>query len=254
MFLTPTSPSVNPKLPLIALFCLLLIACAKTPSRIPDSSAVANADSNAISSDERLGTVWGDEIQSSITEVEATRKTSEPIATTSIHYADKVFNGKKLNSLSLLGGKISMNIITDDGSSYPLVRQNNNYYLSAKAGQNYTLWYQNHTDNTYEIIASVDGLDVINGTSASVYHNGYILRPNDVVMIDGFRKDADTVASFTFGKPEDSYANHNHEGDISNTGIIGTAIYELTISKPKQYAPPPNAQPNNKPNAFPASN
>lgn len=69
-------------------------------------------------------------------------------------------------------------------------------------------------------------------------------------MIEGFRKSENAVASFTFSKPENSYANHTTAGSIDNTGIIGTALYELeNKAKSKQtYAPEPTV----KPNAFPA--
>ncbi|MDO4895958.1 MAG: hypothetical protein Q3971_01240 [Moraxella sp.] len=239
---------------LTALSCLLLVACAKTPN--PDSTMSADvvpADSNDnVVNDEKLGTVWGDEINSSIQEIYATRKSPEPILTTSIRYADKAFKGKSLNNLSLMGGKITMTITHDNGKPYPITRQDGQYYLSAKADQSYSLVYQNNTPNNYEIISSVDGLDVLDGTTASVYHTGYVLRPHGRLTIEGFRKDKDTVASFTFGTPQDSYANHNTQGNISNVGIIGVAVYELDThdsDKPKKYAPPPT----DKPQAFPAS-
>lgn len=240
------------------LLCVLLVACAKAPtenqpSASADVSAKAASTNDHVANHEQLGTVWGDEIRSSVTHVQATRKSPEPIATTSIRYADKQFSGKKLNSLSLIGGKISMSIRHDNGKSYPLFRQDGGYYLPAKHNQHYALHYQNHTPNHYEIVASIDGLDVLDGTSASVHHVGYVLDPHSTLTIHGFRKDGDTVASFRFGKPDESYANHNTQGDISNVGVIGTAVYELSVpDQDRQYAPPPTPQPN-KPNAFPAS-
>lgn len=242
------------------LLCVLLVACAKAPMDKTSTSADAPASASAemtsndnVANHEKLGTVWGDEIYSSVTHIEATRKSSEPIDITSIRYADKRFDGKKLNSLSLVNGKISMSIRHDNGKSYPIFRQNGGYFLPAKNNQTYALHYQNHTPNHYEIVASIDGLDVLDGTTASVHHVGYVLDPHSTLTIHGFRKDGNTVAGFSFGKPAESYANHNAEGDISNVGVIGTAVYELSMpNQDRQYAPPPTPQPN-KPEAFPAS-
>ena len=253
---------------LVALFAIILTACDKAPTSSSDvaasadssdvaaastdsSDVTASADSNGnIQSDERLGTVWGDEIHSVVDSVIATRKSAEPILTISIRYADKAFHGKSLNQLSMMGGKISMSINDDNGKPYPITRENQNYYLSAKKDKSYTLTYQNHTEHTYEIVSSVDGIDVLTGDSASVYHSGYVLYPHGTLNIEGFRKSDTAVASFTFGTPADSYANHNIQGDINNTGIIGTAVYELDIDdkQERRYAP----EPTNKPNAFPA--
>lgn len=247
------------KIYLIALFAIILTACGKAPTNSSDVAVAhadgAAADSNGnIQDNERLGTVWGDEIHSVVTPINATRKSAEPIGMLSVRYADKAFKGKTLNQLSIMGGKISMSIDDDNGKPYPLTRENQNYYLSAKKGQSYTLTYKNHSARTYEIISSVDGIDVLSGSSASVYHSGYVLYPYDTLSIEGFRKSDSTVASFTFGVPADSYASHNSQGDIDNTGIIGTAIYELDVQDtPKnRYAPKPNDKPN-QPNAFPAN-
>ena len=72
------------------------------------------------------------------------------------------------------------------------------------------------------------------------------------MTIEGFRKSEDAVASFTFSKPKDSYANHNAQGSIDNTGVIGTVVYEIEpidLPKPKKTFAP---EPTTKPNAFPA--
>ena len=95
-----------------------------------------------------------------------------------------------------------------------------------------------------EIIASVDGLDVVSGQAASRYSDGYVLYPHDSLVIEGFRKSDDAVASFVFSNPEDSYAANSDKGSIKNTGVIGTAIFEL-------YDP---TQKTSEPDAFPADN
>mgnify|MGYP006207740587 CR=1 FL=1 len=73
--------------------------------------------------------------------------------------------------------------------------------------------------------------------------------------IEGFRKSNSAVASFTFSKPADAYAANSDNGSIQNTGIIGTAIYQVKSldsnsteddDKSSKYAPPPKAFPADK--------
>ena len=127
----------------------------------------------------------------------------------------------------------------------PLYRDAGNYYLQGQSGEAYRLVYRNNSANTYEIVASVDGLNVLNGSTASRYDSGYVLNPNDDLVIEGFRKSQDAVASFIFSKPDDAYAANTESGSITNTGVIGTVIYELyDPSKPRPL----------QPQAFPADN
>lgn len=175
------------------------------------------------------------------------------VASVNVFYSGQA-DGKKVNSISLLAGQVQFSVIDDNGRSLPTYRKGSDYQIQGKEGQSYRLKYTNTSKKIYEVVASVDGLDVITGSAASQYNDGYILYPNQTLIIEGFRKDSDTVASFTFSKPEASYANHNDQGDINNTGVIGTAFFELQQpQQDRQFAPPPNDKPN-KPQAFPADN
>lgn len=160
-----------------------------SPANATDAS-VASADSTAsadmsepassttnehIDTDEKLGTKWGDEIDSSVTSVEATRLSDEPIDEIIISYANKNYQGKPVNSISLLAGQIQLSILDDKDKPFPIYRLDGNYYLKAKENQSYYLHYRNSSSNTYEIIASVDGIDVLTGNTASKYSpTGYI--------------------------------------------------------------------------------
>ena len=172
------------------------------------------------------------------------RVTEEPIEQMQVNYADKSYQGRALNSRSLVAGKIDFSVATDMGA-LPLYRDAGNYYLQGQSGEAYRLVYRNNSANTYEIVASVDGLNVLNGSTASRYDSGYVLNPNDDLVIEGFRKSQDAVASFIFSKPDDAYAANTESGSITNTGVIGTVIYELyDPSKPRPL----------QPQAFPADN
>lgn len=208
-----------------------------------DASANVQAESTQDASEsERLGTQWGDDVDSEVTTIDLRRISDEPIGQMQVSYADKSYRGRALNSMSLLAGKVEFSVAADSGK-LPLYRDAGNYYLQGKAGQAYRLVYHNNGANTYEIVASVDGLNVLDGSAASRYDEGYVLRPNEDLVIEGFRKSQSAVASFIFSKPDNAYAANTDTGSIDNTGVIGTVIYEL-------YDP---AQPKPKqPKAFPA--
>ncbi len=197
----------------------------------------------------KLGTKWGDEIDSSVKQVEMTRKSLTPISETQIYYANQKFKGKPINSISLTAGKISFQVTDDNGNLLPMYRNGASFYLKGKAGQSYQLKYQNYSNQTFEIVSSVDGLNVLDGTEASRNDAGYVLHPYDTLTIQGFRKSDSAVASFTFSQRDEAYAANSANGSVQNTGIIGTVVYELKAPKPKRdvsqnrYAPAPNAFP-----------
>lgn len=206
---------------------------------------IANAE---MAQKERLGTAWGDDIRSDVTEVDLRRLSNKPVAETSVRYANKDFQGREVNSIALNAGKISFSVVDDAGRALSLYRADQQYFLAGQNGQSYQLRYENHTGKTFEVVASVDGLDVINGRQASRHNAGYVLEPYKTLDIEGFRKSNSAVASFTFSQPKDAYAANSKSGSIHNTGIIGTVIYELKVPELKQkrtgqYAPAPNAFP-----------
>jgi hypothetical protein len=106
-----------------------------------------------------------------------------------------------------------------------------------------------------EAVATVDGLDVIDGRSGSFAKRGYLIQPWGSVEIDGFRQSFDEVAAFRFGAVSESYAAK--KGDDRNVGVVGVAFfaeegapypwtsYELERRReanpfPGRFASPPN--------------
>ena len=221
---------------------------SSTPTIQQDKSIQAESSKMSATQDatesERLGTKWGDDVDSQVTTVDLRRMSSQPIEQMQVRYADKSYKGRAVNSMSLLAGKVDFSIETDTGE-LSLYRDSGNYYVQGQAGQAYRLVYNNNSPNTYEIVASVDGINVIDGSAASRQDSGYVLRPNDDLVIEGFRKSQSAVASFIFSKPESAYAANTSSGSINNTGVIGTAIYGLyDPAKPKSQ----------QPQAYPADN
>jgi len=241
---------------LCLLLCIFLAACSKksdesasqSQTEATSADAAAEAANNQVAADEKLGTKWGDEIDSHVTEVQLKRKSDSPLAETIVQYADKNYKGKTINSISIAAGKVSFSVVDDHGNRIPMYRVGQSYYLSGREGQSYQLQYENNTAKTFEVVASVDGVDVIDGSEASRSNSGYVLHAHDSLKIEGFRKSESTVASFTFSKPKDAYAANSENGSIQNAGVIGTVLYELEApedeAKPvNKYAPPPNAFP-----------
>lgn len=229
------------------LFCLaLLTGCSSGTSF--DNTATPNVQEqtqmNDVAESERLGTKWGDDVRSTIHMVDLRRVSGEPIEQMQINYAAKNYSGRAINSKSLLAGKIDFSV-ADDRGVLPIYRDNRQYYLQGQNGQAYRLIYHNNSADTYEIVASVDGLNVMNGSAASRYDSGYVLNPYSDLVIEGFRKSNSSVASFIFSQPDDAYAANTSQGSINNTGVIGTAIYALyDPSKPQPR----------QPQAYPADN
>lgn len=241
---------------LCLLLCIFLAACSKKTdesasqpqTEATSADAAAEAANNQVAADEKLGTKWGDEIDSHVTEVQLKRKSDSPLAETIVQYADKNYKGKTVNAISIAAGKVSFSVVDDRGNRIPMYRVGQSYYLSGREGQSYQLQYDNNTAKTFEVVASVDGVDVIDGSEASRSNSGYVLHAHDSLKIEGFRKSESAVASFTFSKPKDAYAANSENGSIQNAGVIGTVLYELEApedeAKPvSKYAPPPNAFP-----------
>jgi len=239
---------------------IFLAACSQKPFESQQTSTPISQETTAVSvardrvanakvaNNERLGTAWGDDIRSQVTEVDLRRLSNKPVAEALLRYANKDFQGRAVNSMALNAGKISFSVVDDRGNGLTLYRADQQYFLAGKNGQSYQLRYENHTGKTYEVVASVDGLDVITGRQASRHNAGYVLEPYKTLDIEGFRKSHDAVASFTFSQPKDAYAANTAHGSIQNTGVIGTVVYELKVPEVKQlsnsqYAPAPNAFP-----------
>ena len=226
-----------------ALGLVLLAGCSQSPNVQRETAPSIQAEAVQAESmqdaaeSERLGTQWGDDVDSEVITVDLSRTSDNPLQEMQVAYADKNYQGRAVNSMSLLAGKVEFSVRADNGK-LPLYRDAGNYYLKGMAGQAYRLVYHNNSASTYEIVASVDGLNVLNGDAASRYDRGYVLEPNDDLVIEGFRKSQSAVASFIFSKPDNAYAANTSSGSIENTGVIGTVIYELyDPSKPKPRQP-----------------
>jgi len=98
-------------------------------------------------------------------------------------------------------------ILGGDFRYLPMFRQGGRSYVMGTIGDRYRVRVTNPTGRRVEAVVSVDGLDAIDGRTASVDDKrGYVIAPYGEVTIEGFRTSLDQVATFRFSSVRDSYA------------------------------------------------
>jgi hypothetical protein len=179
-----------------------------------------------------LGTEWGETRFSSISRVSFERADpSSPFASLALFYNDREganamasTNRAWTGSFSIASGLVTAELRDERGAPFRGFVSAGRSYVIGEAGHRYTIVLHNHTDHRFEIVLSVDGLDVMDGKSASFDKRGYILDPRGDLEVDGFRQSVETVAAFRFGSVRSSYAEKKH-GDSRNVGVIGVALF-----------------------------
>ena len=146
-------------------------------------------------------------------------------------------------STSFALGSPSLEITVIDAYQNPLPTfyHQGQTYVMGRMGQRYSIKIDNLSNQRLEVVATVDGRDVINGKPGQYSHRGYVLMPHTELMIEGFRKNADEVAAFRFTNPSNSYAGRM--GDKTHVGLIGVAIFEERVNRPRRYPRPRRPQP-----------
>ncbi|MDN5786684.1 hypothetical protein [Pseudorhodobacter sp.] len=236
----------------LALCAMLTVSACMPTAQTPEPMADVQMEPSAAPMKRaKLGTQWGEGIGSTITVQDLKRKHSKPESVDVLAYAAFRASGEKIRELTLTNGRVGLRVLKDNGSAWPIFRIGGVERLQGRSGQRYTLEYRNYSrTKTYEVVATVDGLDVLNGQPGSLRNNGYILAPGKTLQIQGFRKDATEVAAFRFSSAADSYAANSKVGSIANVGVIGTAIFELIAPAPVRTLPTATACKRN-PCAFP---
>jgi hypothetical protein len=101
-------------------------------------------------------------------------------------------------------------------------------------GERYLLRFRNGTGRRVEVVASVDGRDVVDGRPASFDKRGYVVAPYGELTIDGYRLSEAAVAAFRFSTVPRSYAARR--GDARDVGAVGVAVFP---ERWPAYVPPP---------------
>lgn len=238
------------------------------PVQASPSVASAGAKMMAPKADARaastLGTQWGEGRESVTKVVRASRLTPDnPLAVQQLRYSDRESilraigkYAERQTNVLLANGDVEMAVVNANAIAFPVyaTRGAKDYHVAGRAGERYELVYINRSRRFYEVVATVDGLDVLNGKPGSLRNDGYLLRPGERLVIDGFRKSDREVAAFRFSGKDRAYANNTPAGDARNVGVIGTALFEVRLNERDPDLPPrkPPAEVELKgPDAFP---
>jgi hypothetical protein len=115
-------------------------------------------------------------------------------------------------------------LLSGDFYTLPTYYAGGRAYVMGTIGERYRIRVTNPTSRRVEAVVSVDGLDAVDGKTASYDDKrGYVILPYGDVTIEGFRTSLDQVATFRFSSVRDSYAGR--KGQDRNVGVIGVAFF-----------------------------
>ena len=137
--------------------------------------------------------------------------------------------------VELAQGGVTVSLRDENGNTLSGYTAGGKVFAIGEADHRYSIVISNNTPARFEIVASVDGLDVLDGQAASFSKRGYIVRPHSTLEIDGFRRSESTVAAFRFGDVRGSYASR--KGDDRNVGVIGIAVFNESGTPPWPWNP-----------------
>ena len=192
-----------------------------------------------------LATRWGERRDAPVSFRSFTRASSKPAGTDAIWYNDRdgleAMDGrtwKVEGSQQAAGGLVEWGV---KGRVAWLPASKSSYwggkrFVQGSKGGRYKLVVKNRCKSRLELVLSVDGLDVMDGKTASFRKRGYIVDPGETLEVEGFRTSADAVAAFEFSGVGASYANLKH-GDTRNVGVIGLAVFTEKGRDPWTWMP-----------------
>lgn len=143
-------------------------------------------------------------------------------------------------------GAYSAEVVDESGRVLPTFEHRGGTYVLGALGQRYLLRFRNGTGRRVEVVASVDGRDVVDGWPASFGKRGYVVAPYGELTIDGYRLSQAAVAAFRFSSVPRSYAAR--KGDARDVGVVGVAVFP---ERWPAYVPPPYQSPYSPPYPYP---
>lgn len=181
-----------------------------------------------------LGTEWGETRDSRVSSAPFERQDyATPLSTASFFYNDESgvramlgsgYWERRTDGISTARGAITIRVVDAQGAPLPTFATGGRSYVMGNDGARYAIRIENQTGARFEAVATVDGLDVIDGQPGAFEKRGYLVAPWSTVEIDGFRRSEEQVAAFRFGKVRDSYAAKR--GSDRNVGVIGVAVFQ----------------------------
>jgi hypothetical protein len=188
-----------------------------------------------------LATHWGETRFSPARQVDFERwHDTRPSATLELHYDDRsgarrmLPNGRWGRAEANAPSGLSVRVVDATGHTLPALTDGSRVIAVGVPGERYALTIENPSSRRFEVVASVDGLDVLDGEDASFEKRGYLIGAYSSVTIDGFRRSDAEVAAFRLGDVARSYAAS--KGKARNVGVIGLACFEER--RPVVFEPP----------------
>ena len=190
-----------------------------------------------------LATGWGSSRRSDLTYTGFQRASSKPYGGASaIYYNDKegieAMTSWKRSSDGMekaAGGLVEWGV-KSGRSTLRNYRGNGRRFVLGREGKDYSLVVKNHARCRVEAVLSVDGLDVMDGKTASTRKRGYVIQPGKTLEVKGWRTSSNQIATFEFSGVGNSYANMRH-GETRNVGVIGLAVFPEKGVDPWKWMP-----------------
>jgi hypothetical protein len=215
---------------------------APSPAGAP--SALSESRSQVPAERPGLGTTFGESRYSPVRDVPFSRDSDNPAFVANLHYNDvagaeaqrrnllsryqpgePLFRSLRPGRSSGLWGGVIVRVVDEGGQPLPAYRVEDRVLLVGEAGQRYSIEIENRTASRFEVVTSVDGLDVIDGRPAGLGKRGYLAAPYATLRIDGYRRTMTEIAAFRFGSVRDSYASQTAEFGDRHVGVIGVALF-----------------------------
>jgi hypothetical protein len=203
----------------------------------PAGGALASREAEMNKADESgrpgLGTSWGESVSSQVTSTHFVREHDDsPFATATFFYNDErgaeaMTRSRYLewsDSVTPVAHGITVSVTDPRGEPLRAAQVGGRKVAVGRDGDRYVIRVENHSPVRVEAVATVDGLDVIDGDDGDPSKRGYVVAPYDSLEIEGFRESEGNVRAFRFGATDDSYASRRGKG--RNVGVIGVALFE----------------------------
>lgn len=118
----------------------------------------------------------------------------------------------------------AMNIhVISGGRTLPTHKHDGRTYLEVPKEGTFEIMLENASCVRHLAVVTVDGVNVIDGSTGSMYGNGYVLDGYTRASIPGWKRGSQKGAAFTFTSPSGGYASQT--GRPQNTGVIGVAWF-----------------------------
>ena len=119
---------------------------------------------------------------------------------------------------------VSVQLEDEEGSRLPTFVSGGQTFVLGSWGQTYNIRVSNLGPRRVEVVLAVDGRDAVSGQPTDpVRQRGYVIPGYGNLRVEGFRNSLESVATFRFTDPGDSYSTRM--GTPQQQGFITVAVY-----------------------------